>query len=106
MLGEKGTEQFRIETRLNGEKVGDQAIHDPFIFSRITIGWQDLLKCLLFRRKAVVEVRLTGTEGAQRRIMMLDPAELQHETEVILEQRAQSRSQSHSENTVGYEVGD
>lgn len=76
-LGEEGTEQFEVITEVNGREIGRQNIHDPFISTSVTIGWQDILRSLLFGLKIRVNVR--ATHAAQRRIMMLDPVEMQRE---------------------------
>ena len=96
MLGENGTEQFTIETRQDGKLIRSQAIHDPFLHSTTTIAisrW-DLFKAL-FRKQFVtkIEVSVRGSEGVQRAIMMLDPKQLQAETEQIFADRARSRQE-------------
>lgn len=97
MLGENGTEQFRIETRRDGVLIRSQSIHDPFLWSKTTIAMSrwDLFKAL-FRRQFIttVEVSVHGTEGVIRAIMMLDPDLLAKETAEILEQRRRSRGES------------
>ncbi len=78
-IGEEGTEQFTVATRLNGDLVGPvRQIHDPFIHTTVVIGWRDMLKGLL-TRKLRVEVTVRGTHAAQSRIMTMDPAEMQRE---------------------------
>lgn len=93
MLGEVGTEQFTVETRVDGVLVRTQSVHDPFIRNTTLVGlslWQRLV--LLFRpRHILVEVKVDGTEGVQRAIMTLDPEKLAQDTKEILEQREASR---------------
>ena len=39
-IGEEGTEQFTVTTRVNGELVADRKIHDPFAHTTVTLkGW-------------------------------------------------------------------
>jgi hypothetical protein len=90
MLGEYGTEQFTIETRVNGHMIRVQPIHDPFIHSTTVIGWWDLVKSL-FRGECRVVVKVCGSEAIQRAIMTLNPRTLQAETEEILKARKLSR---------------
>jgi hypothetical protein len=94
MLGENGTEQFTITTRVDGKLIREQKIHDPFLHSKTTVAisrW-DLFKAL-FRSQftVVVQTSVHGTEGIQRAIMTLDTAALDRETASILEARRLSR---------------
>ena len=96
-LGEEGTEQFTVTTLVNGEKIGEQSIHDPFI--RSTVGLRGLRHAWnALTRGIKVQVSVNATEGAQRAIMMLDPIRLREETEQILAARERSRE--------GYRRGD
>ena len=93
MLGENGSEQFTIITRHDGKIIREQKIHDPFLWHRVTIcisRW-DLFKAM-FRKQftTTVEVHVRGTQGIQRAIMMLDPVQLNAETETMVRQRDQS----------------
>lgn len=101
MLGENGTEQFTITTSVDGKVIKEQPIHDPFLWNRTVVGlsrW-DLFKALFKRQfTTTVEINVRGTEGVQRAIMMLDPKQLQLETEKILEERRISRESSSGEN--------
>lgn len=92
-LGETGTEQFTVETRVDGRVVKTQRIHDPFIRNTTVVGLTrfDHFLAIFKRRQIRVEVAVQGGEGAQRAIMMLDPYELQRESEEILERRKNSR---------------
>ena len=93
MLGEEGTEQFTVESRVNGVTINTQKIHDPFIWNTcaMTLGrWQAFLgifKELTIRTETIIH----GSEGARRAIMTLDPAKLQADTEEILKARAYAR---------------
>ena len=97
MLGENGTEQFTISTRVDGKLIKEQPIHDPFLHNKTVVGisrW-DLFKALFRRQFEVkVEISVHGSEGIQRAIMMLDPAQLEAETKAILEERRLSRERS------------
>ena len=89
-LGEAGTEQFEITTRVNGLVVGEQKIHDPFIRTTVKLrGLRHAWNALFGGLK--IEIALNASEGAQRAIMTLDPLELTAETERILEDRRRSR---------------
>jgi hypothetical protein len=93
-LGEDGTEQFSITTRVDGKVIREQSIHDPFIRTKIVVGigrW-DLFKAMFRKQFEVkVEVSVDGSEGASQAVMCLDPYQLQKATEEILESRRQSR---------------
>jgi hypothetical protein len=99
MLGEAGTEQFTITTRRDGKQISAQKIHDPFIRTTITIcvsRW-DLFKGLFAKQyKAVLQVNVDASDGMMRTIMMLDPAEIELET-----QRMKQNRQDRGE-TIGY----
>jgi hypothetical protein len=104
MLGENGTEQFTITVKQDGKLIREQKLHDPFLWNSTTIAlsrW-DLFKAL-FRKQFVttVEVKVDGTQGVVRAVMMLDPERLQAETEKILADRARNR-ESNSGETHGF----
>jgi hypothetical protein len=100
-LGEDGTEQFTVETRVDGRTLEAQPIHDPFIRNTTHVGlsrWDHF--CQVFRPRLIrVEVTVRGTEGAQRAIMTLNPEQLQSDTEDILEQRRISRERPDAART-------
>lgn len=101
MLGETGTEQFTITTRVDGKLVKEQPIHDPFLHNKTTIAisrW-DLFKAL-FRKQFIttVEIKVDGTEGVIRAVMMLDPVKLEAETKSMLEERRLSREHNSANN--------
>ena len=104
MLGEEGTEQFTIETRLDGKMISVKPIHDPFISTTVgfKLDFKSRFKQLFFPEAIKVEVHIRGSEGAQRAIMTLDPHQLARDTEEILEQRRYSRE--HGE-TGGFTTG-
>lgn len=93
-LGEDGTEQFTVSTRVDGKLLREQSIHDPFIHNKTVIGisrW-DLFKGMFRSQFEVkVEVSIRGSEGVMRAIMTLDPVQLKAETESILAERKESR---------------
>lgn len=101
MLGEDGTEQFTVETRVDGKTIRVQPIHDPFISSHTftSLSRWDHFKALFRKQWTKTEVIVRASEGAQRAIMTLDPEQLQRDTEDILEQRRISREAS---PTIGY----
>lgn len=92
-LGEEGTEQFSIATRVNGKLIADQKIHDPFIRTTVRLrglrhAWNALFGGI------EVWVAVDGTHGANRAVMTLDPRELMSNTEDFLASCHESRSQS------------
>jgi hypothetical protein len=97
MLGENGTEQFSVVTRVDGKVVGEQLVHDPFISNTTVIGisrW-DLFKSLFKKQFEIkVCVSVAGSFGVQRAIMRLDPVALTEETKMIMEERRMSRELS------------
>lgn len=105
MLGENGTEQFTITTKVDGQVIGTQRIHDPFLCNKtiIKMTFSEWVR-LLFKREIKVEISVEGTQGIQRAIMMLDPVELEKETMSILEDRRKSR-ESQTDNNC-YLIGD
>jgi hypothetical protein len=100
-LGEEGTEQFSVETRVDEKTVRVQPIHDPFIRSTCIVGisrWDHFVA--IFRpRKIKIQIIVNGSEGANRAIMTLDPEQLARDTEEILEER---RIAHESSPTIGY----
>lgn len=95
-MGENGTEQFTITTQVDGKIIRSQPIHDPFLHNKTVVGvsrW-DLFKAIFRKQFEIkVEVSVRGTEGIQRAIMMLDPRELEKETQIMLAERAKSREE-------------
>ena len=92
-LGEEGTEQFEVVTRVDGREVGRQKIHDPFIRSKAVVGisrWDHFL-AIFKSRTITVETRVDGSEGAILAIMTLNPNELAAETAHIIAERTPSR---------------
>lgn len=86
-----GKPQFTIITRVDGQLVKEQPIHDPFLHNKteIYVSRWDLFKALFRRQyKTTVEVSVRATEGAVRKIMMLDPKEIERETAEILAHRS------------------
>jgi hypothetical protein len=95
-LGEEGTEQFTIETRVDGKTIRVQPIHDPFIFSKsvtTTSRWGHFIS-IFKNRPVTIEIIVRASEGAQRAIMTLDPVKLQQETDAILEERREIRERN------------
>jgi hypothetical protein len=80
-LGEQGTEQFTVETKLDGKVIGKQQIHDPFIHNKtvFTLDRWSAFKQFLRPTPIKVEVTVRGSHAAQRRIMTMDPEEMQRE---------------------------
>jgi|SRR5579872_1578860 len=89
-LGETGTEQFSVVTRVNEEKIGEHKIHDPFVRTVVILrgfkwAWKALFGGL------TIQVSVNSSEGASRAIMTLNPHQLQAETEKMLEERRLSQ---------------
>ncbi len=103
-LGEEGTEQFTITTRVNGEQIRNQKIHDPFIHCSVKMrGFKHAWNALFGGIK--VDVSVNGSEGVSRAIMTLNPYELEKETAKILEARRVSReSQGASDVAMGSDM--
>jgi hypothetical protein len=90
-LGEEGTEQFTVTTRVNEKLIGQHSIHDPFVRTTVTLhGWEYMWRALFGGIK--VQVCVDGTHGAQSAIMSLNPTDLQESTEEHLRWCAMSRS--------------
>lgn len=62
---------FTVETRLNGQRLSYERIFDPFIATRVTVGWRDLLRGLL-RRRLEVEVLVGGDREIVEDVSELD----------------------------------
>lgn len=56
---QKTGDRFTVETRLGDQRVSFEHIPDPFIHTKVTIGWRDLVRGL-FRRRLVVTVVVGG----------------------------------------------
>jgi hypothetical protein len=102
-LGETGTEQFTVATRINGELIKAQPIHDPFVRTSVRLhGFGHAWRALFGGIK--VEVAVDGSHGAQATIMTLNPRELEDRTQLFLEQQAQRRAENDAEGVTGYYV--
>lgn len=100
-IGEEGTEQFNVTTRVNGEMIGEQKIHDPFVRTSVQLrGWRHAWNALFGGIK--VQVSVDGSHGAQRAIMTLDPLLLQEDTENFLREMATSRASNSARGIEGY----
>jgi hypothetical protein len=100
-LGEEGTEQFTVSTRVNGELIKAQPIHDPFVRTSVRLrgighAWRALFGGIK------VEVAVDGSHGAQSAIMTMNPRELEDRTQLFLEQQAQRRAANDMSGVVGY----
>lgn len=100
-IGEDGTEQFTVTTRIDGKGIREQPVHDPFIRNTtvITLGRWDAFKAIFKKLTIKIGVSVDGSDGVVRAIMALDPEALHAETMEILEQRRISRENS---GIVGY----
>lgn len=71
--------QFTVTTTLNGEQIGAQEIHDPFVTTTTRVGLEDLRRLVEEERDLVVIVRVDGTRAAIRHVMQ--PIDLTPNTE-------------------------
>ena len=103
-IGEEGTEQFTVSTRVNGEKVAEQKIHDPFIHSTVkhTLSRWEHFKQVFAPKVITVQIAVDGSHGAMRAIMTLDPIRLQQDSEEWLRDMATCRERNSAEGVVGY----
>lgn len=95
-IGEQGTEQFTVTTRVDGKLISAQPIHDPFIHCVVIhqMSRWDHFKAIFRPPLLEVLVAVDGTEGVIRAIMTLDPVALQQETDEILAERKKSREEN------------
>lgn len=64
---------YTLTVTLNDKPVTFMERHaDPFITTRVTIGWRDRVKCLL-RRRCEVTVSVGGDRDRVERVLELDP---------------------------------
>ena len=85
-----GKPQFTVTTRVQGNQIGEQAIHDPFIHTCVRLrglrhAWNALTKGL------TIEVSVDATHGAISNVMMLDPEKIEADTTEFLAQMAVRR---------------
>ena len=69
---------YRVNTRVNGESVGEQRLQDPFIVSTTVVGWPDLLRAL-FKGSLTLRVEVSGCRpitGAVVRLGRMTETEL------------------------------
>jgi hypothetical protein len=99
-LGEDHTEQFTVETVVDGATVKLQPVHDPFVTTTVSVSisrWDHFLA--IFKKRWIsVEVRVRGSEGAQQAVMMLDPEQLTRDSADILENRRMLRESASTQN--------
>lgn len=88
-IGEAGTEQFTVTTRVDGKLISEQPIHDPFVRTvvRHQMSRWEHFKAMFHPPVMKVLVMVDGSEGANRAIMTLDPVKLEQDTCDILEAR-------------------
>lgn len=90
-IGDTDTEQFNVETLVNGETVRLTRIHDPFIHTTVVtkLSRWDHFKGIFRPPETKTQVVVRASEGAQRAIMTMDPVQLARDSEDILECRRQ-----------------
>lgn len=99
--GESGREQFTVTTRVNGELIKAQPVHDPFATTRVKLrgfghAWRALTKGI------EVQVSIDGSHGAIQSVMTLDPRELEDKTQLFLEQQAQRQVENYTAGIRAY----
>ena len=103
-LGEPGTEQFEITVRDDKKIISRLAVHDPFhrTHIRVRLGrWRAF--CGMFRPiVANYWISMSGSEGAQRAVMTLDPHRLAADTDQILLERKIQRKKNYAARVVGF----
>lgn len=65
-------DRFLVLSRVNGRTIREQLITDPFIRTRITVSWRDLLKSLLRWKRLEIEVHVHGDPAITEDVMELD----------------------------------
>jgi hypothetical protein len=102
-LGEHGSEQFTVETRVDGKQIRLQEVHDPFAHTTVKLkGWRHAWNALV--HGITINVNIGGTHGAMRAVMTLDPEKLQQDTEEHLREMANRRAENTAAGVVGYYV--
>lgn len=70
-------DRFTVTTLINGRRLDEKTIRDPFVFHRVTVGWRDLLRSLV-RLRLTVEVTVGGDREIVDDVMELDADCLTH----------------------------
>jgi hypothetical protein len=66
-------DRFTVEYSINGVRLGEPtSITDPFVSGRVTIGWHDLLRCLLRFCATTVEITVRGDAEIVEDVLELD----------------------------------
>jgi hypothetical protein len=100
-IGEEGTEQFTVTTRVNQKLIREQAIHDPFVRTTVVLkgighAWRAL------RGGIKVQMSIDGTHGAVRAVMALDPEKCDADNEAFLRQMSDRRNENAAADVRGY----
>ncbi len=103
-IGEEGTEQFTVTTWVDGKKIGEQSIHDPFLHTTVKhkLSRWDHLKQVFAPKTIKVQVGVDGTHGVMRAIMALDVDQLQQASAEWLREMACARECNAAEGVVGH----
>lgn len=103
-LGEQGTEQFEIAVRDDKKIITRLAVHDPFHRTHIGVRlsrWRAF--CGLFRPAiANYWISMSGSAGAERAIMTMDPHRLADDSEQILLERKVQREANDAAGVKGF----
>lgn len=65
-------DKYTITTLVNGVRIAEERIADPFIHTRISIGWRDLLKSLLRYRALYIRVIVHGDPERIQQVLQLN----------------------------------
>jgi hypothetical protein len=65
-------DRFTVEYRINDQLLSATPITDPFVRGTVTIGWRDLLRCLLRLRATKVEFVVRGDHEIEEDVMELN----------------------------------
>ncbi len=75
----KTGDRYRVTTKLNGRPIDfERPITDPFIHTRVTIGFWDALKSLLRFGEVEVRVSVTGDPAIMEDVLELNSDYLGH----------------------------
>jgi hypothetical protein len=65
-------DRFTVAYLVNGRRINEESITDPFVRGRVTVSWRDIVRSLLRRRRLEVEFRVDGDRDIIEDIMELD----------------------------------
>ena len=96
-----GEQQFTVETYVNEKRIGHVEVADPFAHTTVRLrGWGHAWRALFGGIKVVV--RVSGTHGAMRAVMSLDPEQMRRDSEEFLREMAARRESNAAQGIVGF----